>query len=223
MKTIFLLLLVPLFSVMAYAETQTLSTEKGTLDIRLDYGEIKPDEQTKIRVDFLNPTTGNIQEHIDYTIEVAKDGKHVFGPIPLTHTSLGTVSIPVNFKLGDGIYTLDFIVEGILFQPLPPEHASFDIVVGNVIPSWIKHNAGWWADGTLDDATFVTSLEYLIQNGILMIPNAQESSPDESVAYDVQIPPWIKNNAGWWAEGLIDDDAFVVALQYLIGQGIIRV
>ena len=35
------------------------------------------------------------------------------------------------------------------------------------VPSWIKNNSGWWADGTIDDSTFLTGLEYLVQNGII--------------------------------------------------------
>jgi len=37
------------------------------------------------------------------------------------------------------------------------------------------------------------------------------------------IPSWIKNNAGWWADGLIEDTEFVSGIQYLITNGIIRV
>jgi len=35
------------------------------------------------------------------------------------------------------------------------------------IPSWIKNNAGWWADGQIDDVAFVQGIQYLITNGIL--------------------------------------------------------
>ena len=38
----------------------------------------------------------------------------------------------------------------------------------------------------------------------------------------IEIPEWIKNNAGWWAEGIIDDEAFVNGIQYLIEHGIIQ-
>ena len=38
-----------------------------------------------------------------------------------------------------------------------------------------------------------------------------------------QIPDWIKDNARWWADGLISDDEYIAALQYLIGQGILKV
>ena len=35
------------------------------------------------------------------------------------------------------------------------------------------------------------------------------------------IPNWVKNNAGWWADGEIPDSAFVNGIQYLIKVGII--
>ena len=37
------------------------------------------------------------------------------------------------------------------------------------IPSWIKNNAGWWADGTIDDDSFIQAIQFLIQNGILTV------------------------------------------------------
>ena len=37
------------------------------------------------------------------------------------------------------------------------------------IPSWIKNNAGWWADGQIDDGSFVSGLQWLNSNGIMKI------------------------------------------------------
>ena len=37
------------------------------------------------------------------------------------------------------------------------------------IPSWIKNNAGWWADGQIDDTAFIRGIQYLITNGILQV------------------------------------------------------
>ncbi|MDH5417950.1 MAG: copper-binding protein, partial [Nitrosopumilus sp.] len=116
MKFLLMLLLIPLLIIPAFAEEQTMVTEKGTLDVKLTYDKIDPNTQTKINIDFINPQTKKIQEHIDYTISVSKDGETVFGPIPLTHTSVGSVKIPIEFNLGEGIYTMDFTIEGILFQ-----------------------------------------------------------------------------------------------------------
>ena len=37
------------------------------------------------------------------------------------------------------------------------------------------------------------------------------------------IPPWIKSNAGWWAEGAISDDEFLAGISHLISTGVITV
>jgi len=86
------------------------------------------------------------------------------------------------------------------------------------VPEWIKNNAGWWADGQIDDNTFVQGIQYLIKNDIIVIPKTIPSNSDSK-----EIPVWIKNNAGWWADGQIDDNTFVQGIQYLIKQGILRV
>ena len=140
MKFLLAFLLIPLLIIPAFAETQTLPTEKGTLDVKLSHDEIQPNILTKMSIDFINPQTQKIQEHVDYTISVSKDGQIVFGPIPLTHTSVGSVKIPIEFNLGEGIYTMDFEVEGILFQPIPTETVSFDISVGDAHAQPIPDN-----------------------------------------------------------------------------------
>ena len=41
-----------------------------------------------------------------------------------------------------------------------------------IIPDWIKNNAGWWATDQIDDAAYVTSLQWLISNKIINIPSS---------------------------------------------------
>lgn len=38
-----------------------------------------------------------------------------------------------------------------------------------------------------------------------------------------KVPEWIKNNAGWWSDGQIDDPTFVSGIQFLIKENIIQV
>ncbi len=40
---------------------------------------------------------------------------------------------------------------------------------------------------------------------------------------EIIIPQWIKNNADWWSQGLIGDDDFILALEYLIQEKIMVV
>ena len=86
------------------------------------------------------------------------------------------------------------------------------------IPAWIKNNAGWWADGQIDDGSFVSGIQWLISNGIMSIPPTEQGAGSDDA-----IPGWIKNNAGWWADGQIDDNSFVSGLQWLISNGIMKV
>ena len=46
---------------------------------------------------------------------------------------------------------------------------------------------------------------------------------EQGTGSDDVIPSWIKNNAGWWADGMIPDDAFVSGLQWLISNGIMKI
>ncbi|MDH3395549.1 MAG: copper-binding protein, partial [Nitrosopumilus sp.] len=48
MKLFLMLLLIPLLVIPAFAESQTLPTEKGTLDVKLTHDTIQPNIQTKI-------------------------------------------------------------------------------------------------------------------------------------------------------------------------------
>ena len=114
----------------AFAESQTLSTDKGTLDVKLSYEEIKTGELTRLPIEFINPMLQKTQVHVDYKITITESGKTIFQTPNLIHTSEGVIN---GFKFEfpqDGIYNIMIDVEGILFTPITPEAVSFDIVVG---------------------------------------------------------------------------------------------
>ncbi len=55
-----------------------------------------------------------------------------------------------------------------------------------------------------------------IANGFFDLVESKETQSPE-------IPSWIKNNAGWWADGQIDDNSFVQGIQWLIKEGIMKI
>ena len=43
----------------------------------------------------------------------------------------------------------------------------------------------------------------------------------QTASSELQTPHWIKNTAGWWADGLVSDNEFVTGLEHLVNNGII--
>ena len=124
------------------------------------------------------------------------------GIVPSTADDYLELTIPISSADGISVY-------------VPPPTVS----PSQNIPSWIKNNAGWWADGAIDDDSFVQGIQFLIKEKIMQIPPTSQGSGGNSN----EIPSWIKNNAGWWADGAIDDDSFIQGIQFLITEGIMSI
>ena len=78
------------------------------------------------------------------------------------------------------------------------------------IPSWIRTQSKWWADGQIDDQTFVSGIQFLIKQNIIKIPLTTPNTDPTN-----EIPAWFKNNAKWWSNGLITESDFVKGIQFL--------
>ena len=85
------------------------------------------------------------------------------------------------------------------------------------VPVWIKNNAGWWANGDIDDDSFIQGVQFLIKENILEVDSTISSEKND------KIPPWVKNNAGWWAEGQITESDFLSGINHLVKTGIISI
>jgi hypothetical protein len=98
---------------------------------------------------------------------------------------------------------------------------SFTVTVNPpeiLIPIWVKKVAEFWCEDKIDDSAFVKGIQYLIDNGIIVVP-----STSLSYGGSQEVPQWVKNNACWWSTGLVTDEDFASGIEYLVGQGIIRV
>ncbi len=138
----------------------------------------------------------NIQKYVDYKITVSKDGVDVFGPSPLTHSSTGEVSIPLMLT-EEKDYDVLIEVHRILFNSIPTASSTFSIV-----------------SPSENIQTHLTNRNTL---NIGLAINKDPSSESKV------IPKWVKNNADWWAQGLISDDDFVKGMQFLIKEQIIDI
>ena len=60
-----------------------------------------------------------------------------------------------------GFFVFGFFLVGALTIP--------NAFADDVIPPWIKNNAGWWADDKIDDFTFAQGIGFLIKNQIIQV------------------------------------------------------
>ncbi len=88
-----------------------------------------------------------------------------------------------------------------------------------VVPTWIKNNAGWWASDQIPDSAFIQGIQFLIKEGIMIIPFTEMAESPQSQ----EVPSWVKNTAGWWADDKISETEFVNAIKFLVMHGIIVV
>ncbi|MDP6857405.1 MAG: matrixin family metalloprotease [Candidatus Nitrosopelagicus sp.] len=92
----------------------------------------------------------------------------------------------------------------------------FEIKLIETIPAWVKNTAGWWASDQIEDAEFLTSMQFLIKNDIIKI-----NSTEVNHGIGQGIPAWVKNTAGWWASDQIEDAEFLTSMQFLIKNGLL--
>ena len=92
----------------------------------------------------------------------------------------------------------------------------FTLNIPQVVPSWIKNTAGWWANDQIPDDEFVESIQFLVENNIINV----KSSENRYATLQV-IPSWIKNTAGWWANDQIPDEEFLKGINFLVDNGIL--
>ena len=89
-----------------------------------------------------------------------------------------------------------------------------DIPIEVTIPSWIKDDVKWWAEGMIPDYEIIDGITYMMEQDFITNPNMPGSET---------IPDWMRVSAGWWAQDLISDDEFLRGIQFLLDEGVIRV
>tara|TARA_B100000470_G_scaffold60222_1_gene45497 strand:- start:200 stop:1045 length:846 start_codon:yes stop_codon:yes gene_type:complete len=214
-------------AIMPAYDNLPLSTVTGNGQYRIDLSwepqNIESDSKTLFMFDIMDIFLIDKLVSVSYDLSIVYDGKKIFEKSGIS-SDVKTKQDKIEFLIPDyvtGPITLQF--ENLGDNELA--NAFLPVVVNRLdneisIPVWIRNNAGWWATDKIDDSSFLQGIQYLIKEKIMLIPQT-EKSPDTDPAQSV--PAWVKNNAGWWAGGEIDDKTFVSGIQYLIKVGIIKV
>jgi hypothetical protein len=152
---------------------------------------------------------------------VAQDEGRVFLYSP---SGLATIEIIVRENPGTAKYAI--WIYGLAPEhtfPTNPDFLQLEINVDPprdtiVIPAWIKTTVGFWTSGATSDAEFVGAIQFLISEGVIIVPPTASGSDGAA-----EVPPWIKTTAQFWVDGVTSDKEFVSAIQFLIRAGIITV
>lgn len=185
--------------------------------------EITPEETTN---GAFSKKIGNLYDYPEYVksgIGISARSYNV-ADIEITPTEKNDIIISGNLNNGSQsgviwLYIFGRSQEGSEGEPVIETQTESQPTPENTeIPSWIKNNAKWWAEGQIGDSDFVRGIQYLINQEIIKIPQTIQGTQSGQ-----QIPYWIKSNAEWWASGQISDFDFVEGIQYLIRNGIMQI
>lgn len=144
---------------------------------------------------------------------MAADGHYMVTYLIHQDFTLGKYSVSTKYS-GQVIDETTFVVSETVAQvgPGTPKDRQ--------IPSWIKNNAKWWAEGKIGETDFLNGIEYMVKEKIIDIPDLPRKA---STTAKEGVPSWIKNTASWWGNDLITEDDFASGIKWLVENGIIRI
>ncbi len=81
----------------------------------------------------------------------------------------------------------------------------------SLVPEWIKNNAKWWSEGSISEADYLSSLEYLITKGIIQVPiTVYEVTAQQTLATEDERAQFFVVT---FHEGLISEDVVINSFQ----------
>jgi len=163
------------FSVMPSADNLPLTTmtenAQFKLNLSLEPQNIESGSTVTFFFDVLDVFLLDRPVSVSYNLSILDDDERIFQTSGVSNASGHNM---IEFDVPDdvtGIITLQF--ENLNGSKLAD--AVFSVIVDRVgvdqtsIPDWIKNNAGWWATDQIDDSAFLKGIQYLVQNGIIVI------------------------------------------------------
>jgi len=103
--------------------------------------------------------------------------------------------------IGIGIFFVIVIV-AVAFSVIVISNPAFAQTPTQIIPTWVRNNAGWWGDGLVSDKDFAGGLQFLMKEGLLNT----NPIPDE-------FPSHLKVSSRDWADGTISDQEYLLTLE----------
>ena len=157
-------------------------TENGQFKVNLWWTkELRSGEYTVIRYDILDTFLKDKPIAVPYELKIFHNDEKIFSKSNVSSDNKPNEGRPSNKN--DFEWNIPSDVSGLIilkFENLDGgqvANVEFPLIVDREpssqttyqIPNWVKNNAGWWADGQIDDKTFATGIEYLIKIGLILV------------------------------------------------------
>jgi len=140
-----------------------------------------------------------------------------------TMTPAGSLTLQGQIGIRDGfwpfiqLYPFDVNDEVMIKHDIgggPPEVIT--LTFGSVPEPTLKELACAFGNGEIFDTVYLEGNQALLDSGDLILPGTSSISSNNSLE---PIPDWVKNNAGWWCDGVISYSDYESSLLYLLNQG----
>jgi len=132
------------------------------------------------------------------------------GEILVMALDVDTTSLSIEIvSFDDGFIELN-IPRGLVDATFDDEDDIFFVIIDGTESDYLEINSA--------DATRTLIIPFFAYDEEIEILGTSVLSIDPT---PVEIPSWVKNNAGWWSGGLLEDTDFVAGMKYLITNGVI--
>ncbi len=119
----------------------------------------------------------------------------------------------------DHLPIFNSMVETIQISPTENKKSSDD---SSYVPNWVEYNVRWWNMELIDDRTFVSAMQFLVNQKVIIMPPASQDT-DSAPPLNDETMNFLKHGLGTWAAGKIGDEGFFRAIEYLMYQETINV
>ena len=146
-----------------------------------------------------------------------------------TKESVGIIITPEKIGIAKGVDM--FFEVGSAFDKTVPLNDKVVIVIDeSILGDEMSGKFIEYLKVTLSDARIASIVENERTTSTKVSPQDDFELTKSAVAPELQpkdikpkVPNWIMKNAGWYAEGLITEDDFVVGLEWMINNGVIQI
>lgn len=163
-------LTIPLLFASVYAVSNTISVSGQDVKYNIENAQISSIklEPTflEILIDFISTGDGFIEINIPRTLLDAKASEAQDDIFFVLVDGFETEYIEIASNTESRTIVIPFFKGDTHAEIIGTEALKAPV---NEIPKWIKNNAGWWYEGKIGDADFVSGIQYLITKGIISV------------------------------------------------------